>query len=431
MISGRTRKQAGEAGRARGGESPSDWGIFECLPVSAVIVGPDGLIKRVNRMWREFATRNGLQDLTMVLEGATYIGVCSRAAEEGDESAARALRGVSAILGGQSDHFSLEYPCHSQDTKRWFLMVATPAPAGHAVILHLDVTERRIAEEARIESERNFRLIAETIEDVFWIGLPGGEKIIYVSPTFEKIWGRARDGLYENSGLLLEMVHPEDRESVASGLTEHAEGRWNRYYRIIRPDGTIRWIHDRGFPIHDPQGRLLLMTGVATDVTERRKMEDEVRRSRDELELRVQERTKTLADTNAALRLLLKLREEDRQISREAVLANIKHSVQPYIEKLKSCRLSGEASTYLDLVETKINEIASSFIRTMSDKFLDLTPMEIRVGELIRDGRTTKEMAELLHLSPGTIRYHRENLRQKLGIKGKAFNLQTFLRNLQ
>ncbi|MEM5789346.1 MAG: helix-turn-helix transcriptional regulator, partial [Syntrophobacteraceae bacterium] len=183
--------------------------------------------------------------------------------------------------------------------------------------------------------------------------------------------------------------------------------------------------------IHDPQGRLLLMTGVATDVTERRKMEDEVRRSRDELELRVQERTKTLADTNAALRLLLKLREEDRQISREAVLANIKHSVQPYIEKLKSCRLSGEASTYLDLVETKINEIASSFIRTMSDKFLDLTPMEIRVGELIRDGRTTKEMAELLHLSPGTIRYHRENLRQKLGIKGKAFNLQTFLRNLQ
>ena len=93
--------------------------------------------------------------------------------------------------------------------------------------------------------------------------------------------------------------------------------------------------------------------------------------------------------------------------------------------------MSNIQSGYLKIVDTKIEEIVSTFVKTLSERFLDLTPMEIRVGELVRDGHSTKEIGALLHVSPGTIRYHRENLRQKLGIKNKHFNLRTFLKNLE
>ena len=409
----------------------SGWEIFELLPVSAAVVGPTGQITRVNRRWREFAVENGLEDLSTIAEGAPYLECCRQAAQEGDEFAAQAVQGIMDILQGNADYFSLEYPCHSQAVKRWFLMTATPAGSNHVITLHLDITTRRLAEEALGESERKFRLIAETIDDAFWITTPGMTKILYVSPAYEKIWGRRVQDIYQNPSSLLDAVHPEDRQLVAARFAEHSNPSWNQQYRIQRPDGSIRWIEDRGFPAVDSQGRIILLTSVATDVTNRKQMEDELRKAKDELELRVRERTQTLEDANAALRFLLRQREEDKREYLETALANLRYSVRPYLEKLRACRLSEAANAYLKIVETRLNDLSSSFIRTLANKYLDLTPMEIRVAELIKEGRSTKEIGELLYLSPGTIRSHRENLRRKLGIKGKPVNLFLFLKNLK
>jgi len=133
-------------------------------------------------------------------------------------------------------------------------------------------------EEALRESEQRFRLMAETIHDVFWIATPRIGKTVYVSPGYEYIWGRTREALYRNPKLFLETVHPEDRERVKTEIIAARERSipWSHEYRIIRPDGTVRWIQNRGFPVRDDQGRVTLFTGVATDITERKALEQQL-----------------------------------------------------------------------------------------------------------------------------------------------------------
>jgi PAS domain S-box-containing protein len=118
-----------------------------------------------------------------------------------------------------------------------------------------------------------FRLITETIQDVFWMSTPGLHKMLYVSPAYEKIWGRSRETLYESPTSFTDAIHPEDRDHVLEGIKDHARGSWDFEYRIVHPDGSVRWIHDRGFPVRDEKGTLYLMTGVASDITERKSME--------------------------------------------------------------------------------------------------------------------------------------------------------------
>jgi len=139
-------------------------------------------------------------------------------------------------------------------------------------VIH-DITERRQAESALRESEKRFRLLTETIEDVFWISTPGAGELLYVSPAYEKIWMNSIESLYRSPGSFTEAIHPEDRGRVFAERENHASTAWNYEYRIVRPDGTMRWVQDRGFPIRDDTGKLQLMTGVATDITERRQVE--------------------------------------------------------------------------------------------------------------------------------------------------------------
>jgi PAS domain S-box-containing protein len=106
---------------------------------------------------------------------------------------------------------------------------------------------------------------------------PGVEKIIYVSPAYEKIWGRTCESLYESPQAFIEAVHPEDAENVKSALSGHAKGFWDLEYRIIRRDGTICWVRNRGFAVRDAQDNITVVTGALTDITQRKQMEDSLR----------------------------------------------------------------------------------------------------------------------------------------------------------
>ncbi len=125
----------------------------------------------------------------------------------------------------------------------------------------------RAAEELR-QSETRFELLAENIEDVFWMSTPGVTEMLYVSPAYEQIWGRPREELYTNPRAFSEPVHPADRDHVLGEFAHHSAGRWNLEYRIVRPDGETRWIRDRGFPIRDADGALTRMCGIASDITD-------------------------------------------------------------------------------------------------------------------------------------------------------------------
>jgi two-component system, cell cycle sensor histidine kinase and response regulator CckA len=142
----------------------------------------------------------------------------------------------------------------------------------------VDITARKQAEAELQQSEHRFRLMAETIQDVFWIATRRIGKTVYVSPGFEYIWGRASEALYRHPKLYLETVHPEDRERVRTEISAARKQSvpWTHEYRIIRPDGTVRWIQNRGFPVRDDQGRVILFTGVATDITEHKALEQQL-----------------------------------------------------------------------------------------------------------------------------------------------------------
>ncbi|MFQ5991919.1 MAG: PAS domain S-box protein [Nitrospiraceae bacterium] len=137
-----------------------------------------------------------------------------------------------------------------------------------------DITDRRRAEEALKDSEQRFRQMAENIREVFWMTSPEKDAMLYVSPAYEEIWGRTCESLYEKPRNWLEAIHPEDRARVkAAAEADQIRGDYNVEYRIIRPDGSIRWIWDRAFPVQDQSRQVYRIVGIAEDITGRKRAE--------------------------------------------------------------------------------------------------------------------------------------------------------------
>lgn len=140
---------------------------------------------------------------------------------------------------------------------------------------------------------------------------------------------------------------------------------------------------------------------------------------------------KKIEEAEVAFKYLLKLRETDNIQLQKNVLHNIKHTIEPYLIKLKASKLSSNQKKYIELIETNLNELVSSFHRTLSIEFIKLSPMELQIADLIRLGKTSKEIAELMRLSEKTIATHRNNVRKKLGINNKKVPLRTYLLTLE
>lgn len=142
-----------------------------------------------------------------------------------------------------------------------------------------DITERKKSEEVLRESETRFRQMADSITDVFWMASTDGNETIYVSPAFEKIWGRPRQELYENPWLWAEAIHPDDRARVLATFEKMTLKKdYEEEYRVVRPDGSFRWVKDRGFPVRDADGKIYRVVGIAEDITERKRARDELNR---------------------------------------------------------------------------------------------------------------------------------------------------------
>jgi PAS domain S-box-containing protein len=148
---------------------------------------------------------------------------------------------------------------------------------GTVGIAH-DVTERKRVERALRESEENFRQIAENIREIFWLFDAGFTRAVYVSPAFEEVWGRPLQTVYDDPQAFLAAVHPADVTAVQAEMERVSQGTPGRVeYRVLRPDGSMRWLVSRGFPVYDPDGRVYRLVGTSEDITARRQAEDERR----------------------------------------------------------------------------------------------------------------------------------------------------------
>ncbi len=139
--------------------------------------------------------------------------------------------------------------------------------------------ERKSTETALKQSEKIFRQLSENIQEVFWMTDAGGQKILYVSPAYEQVWGRPAEELYKRPEKWLEAIHPEDLDRVTALIARDrlARGEYDLEYRILQLDGSVRWIRDRGFPIRDAEGVVYRVVGVADDITNRVLAEKELR----------------------------------------------------------------------------------------------------------------------------------------------------------
>jgi PAS domain S-box-containing protein len=229
--------------------------------------------------------------------------------------------------------------------------------------------------------------------------------------TFEDISPRSRD----------RTAYPPMIKNLLKG-----RGTLNHETEYKKKDGTV-------FPVEVNVSSLLDRTGNVTgtvstirDVTARKSSEALLRRRESELE----ERNKNLEEVNTALKVLLQKREEDRRALEANMLFNVTRLIHPYLEKIRPLCTGDRMRLYLEIIENNLKEIISPFSTTLSATALKLTLTEIQVANHIKTGLATVEIARLMGISPGTVEFHRKNIRRKLGLQKTETNLRAYLKSL-
>ncbi|WP_408998872.1 PAS domain S-box protein [Syntrophus buswellii] len=326
---------------------------------------------------------------------------------------------------------------------------APPVDAASADIL------KKQADALREQAE-----LLDLAEDLIMV-LDMDHHILFWNRGAEKKYGWSRrDVRGENIHTLLRTSFPQSLKNIEETLI--ACGQWEGELNQIRRDGSPILVESRWSLRRNEQGKPLAILEINHDISQRKHAEAMLQKTLGELEARVQERTadlqkvnaelheeiierkrmeevlkrrekelkintKNLEELNAALTVLLKKREEDKNELEEKVLSNVKSMVLPYVKKIKMTALDATQMNYMNILEAHLNEITSPFRHKLTSQSLNLTPREVQVALLIKDGRTTKEIAELMNVCPGAVALHRNHIRKKLGLNHKKINLASHL----
>lgn len=215
----------------------------------------------------------------------------------------------------------------------------------------------------------------------------------------------------------------EDARKVAAGIQQVIDRKIDEFrydYPCHSPEGR-RWFYMRVVPMAD-RGNLHLIISHE-DITELKLTQESLKGHQKTLE----DRNQSLEEVNIALKVVIAQRETDKSEMENKILTNVKSFVLPYIKRLKESRLSEKDRTLVRILDDQLNDIMSPLIVRLSNAHVLLTPQEMQVATLVKDGRTTSEIAQALFVSDATVSFHRKNLRVKLGLKNKQTNLRSFL----
>jgi PAS domain S-box-containing protein len=283
----------------------------------------------------------------------------------------------------------------------------------------VDISELKQTEEALRESEERYKSLFKNNHSVMLLIDPENADIVDANPAAVSFYGWSYEELtckkITNIDMFTEKKVFQEMEKAKK------EQRRHFYFQNRLRSGEIRDVEVYSGPIK-VYGRELLYS-IIYDITKRKQAELSLIERRKELEIKSHE----LEEANAALKVLLKNRDEDKKDFENKIVANVKKIVFPYVEKLYSSQLNDRQIVYLDIIKSNLLDIISPFLHQLSSKYSDLTPSEIQIAELVKDGKTTKEIAELLNSSTDAIDFHRHNLRKKLGLRKTKTNLRSFL----
>jgi len=299
-----------------------------------------------------------------------------------------------------------------------------------SVASFLDITEIRRLHRELSEREAKYRLLADNVSDVIWT-TDMNLHFTYVSPSVEDLRGYRPEEAIGRS--IDEILTPASFIAATKAFQQEldlegtAGGERDRSrvleLEMIRKDGSTVWTEIKISFLRDPEGRPQGIVGVTRDISERMRAAREIEQARKELEAK----SLYLEETNTALRVLLRNLEREKLDIQEDVVANVRELILPVVEKIRHCRPENKRNSLIDVLETSLGSIVSPFLRNLTVKGIPLTPTELKVANLIRQGKSTKDIANLLNLSARSIEFHRDNIRKKLNLKGKKVNLQAFL----
>ena len=322
----------------------------------------------------------------------------------------------------------------------------------------VDITRVRQAfEELRIKDYA----IASSINAIAFGDLEG--RITYVNEAFLRLWGGDHVDEIIGRSVFTFAQSEQDVERIIRQV--FAQGNWQGEFTGKTKDGQDMTVQLSAHLVTDDQERPICLMCSFVDVTEKIRAQEALRQTLDELEQRVAERTIELTEaneklrrqieerklaeknlrqkereiklnslhleeTNIALKVLLEQREKDKNELEEKVLTNVRGLLLPCLERLQGCRLNERQKVYTDILETNLQNIISPFLHHLSSRSLNLTPAEIQVAGLVKDGKTSKEIASLMNVSERGVEFHRNNIRRKLGLANAKKNLRSYLMSL-
>lgn len=327
-----------------------------------------------------------------------------------------------------------------------------------------ELAERKKTEAFWRESENRYRTFLESSPDPIVVYDMKGVAT-YVNPAFEQTFGLSRSELL---GKQIDFVPPEALAETRAAIKRMLSGQKIHLFETKRStkDGKILDVQLSSTLYQDQEGQPLGNIVTLRDISPQKKVEKELGHYRNQLEKLVQERTSELElantqlaqeiedrkkaekalrkrekelqsqsdhleEVNTALRILLKQRDDDKKELGNIVIRNVEELVTPYLHRFIHGRLSTEQKTLAKILETNISNIISPFTDKLASGLSRLTPVEIRVASLVKEGMTNKEIAEILLVSKNTVLFHRHNIRKKLGLKNKKINLRSHLLSVE
>jgi PAS domain S-box-containing protein len=309
-----------------------------------------------------------------------------------------------------------------------------PAYGNVWISVHEDTTQRKQMEEVLRENEEKYRSLVEHAYDAILIADFEGN-VLEANKKAEDLFGYAKEELF---GINISQIHPEEELArVVRAFKEMVEGKIDFLLdtKVLRKDRTTVPVDISGGAVG--YGGKQVALGIFRDITDRKKMEEYLQDYQSRLEKLVDERTKELSmksisleEVNVALKVLLEQREKDKTELEDKIVFNVRKLILPYVDSLKQRKLDDEQRTYLDVLETNLKNIISPFAKKLTSIHETFTPQELKIADLIRAGKTVKEIALAFGVSETTINAHRQHIRNKLGLSNQKINLRTYLLSL-
>ena len=283
-----------------------------------------------------------------------------------------------------------------------------------------DITRRRLMEAKLQESEARTQALLDSAPEIAFLMDTRGY-LLAVNRAFCLRFGKTVQELLGKNILdLIPAEYGEKQKALGKEVIRKA--------KLIRHKDKIAGllVDNSICPVLNSKGEVVQLAVFSRDITQ----EEEMKLAIQEREIKLQSKSKTLEELNVALKVLLEKRTQDKEEVEERVVSNVKLLVEPYLTKLAGAGLDESQAAYLGILKSNLEDIASPLAKKLSSEQYRLTPKEMHVAMLIREGKTTKEIAELMHSSGRTIEFHRENLRKKLDLRTRKSNLRSRLLTL-